>query len=235
MSALTGELPIEAIFCHLTRLLWHIQDNMNKKLSTILVLASQLFMATGSLAQPAAPMAGVGGKNPHPGISDPQIGIGWGFLYGYLGVKPEQYLPQMRELGADFTKVYLFWNQIEPRKGQYDWTAVDAFVDQLNSPEEGLIALFSSSQWATRQSAAMLPPSPAKNPDDYYRFVHDLVAHYKGRVRYWQNDCEPSNPIYWLGTKEEFTAQLGVHGLCFIGQTERLAPADRACEAIGPR
>jgi hypothetical protein len=31
-----------------------------------------------------------------------------------------------------------------------------------------------------------------------------------GRVRYWQNDSEPNNPIYWSGTKEEFTAQLKV-------------------------
>jgi hypothetical protein len=56
----------------------------------------------------------------------------------------------------------------------------------------------------------MLPPSPAKNPDDYYWFVRALVAHAKGRVRYWQNDSEPNSPIYWAGTKEEFVAQLKI-------------------------
>ncbi len=54
----------------------------------------------------------------------------------------------------------------------------------------------------------MLPPSPAKNPDDYYRFVYDLVKHCQGRVRYWENDAEPSNPVYWSGTKEEFVSEL---------------------------
>ena len=53
-----------------------------------------------------------------------------------------------------------------------------------------------------------LPPSPAKNPDDYYRFVHDTVAHCKGKVRYWQNDAEPNDPIFWSGTKEEFVSEL---------------------------
>lgn len=55
----------------------------------------------------------------------------------------------------------------------------------------------------------MLPPSPAKNPDDYYRFVRAVVARAKGRVRYWQNDSEPNSPIYWAGTKE-FVAQLKI-------------------------
>ena len=61
-----------------------------------------------------------------------------------------------------------------------------------------------------KRPSALLPPSPAKDPDDYYRFVYDLVKHCKGRVRYWQNDAEPNNPIYWSGTKEEFVAQLKV-------------------------
>jgi hypothetical protein len=138
------------------------------------------------------------------------IGAGWFFIYGYQQVPAVTYLPALRELGGGVTKVYLFWNQIEPEQGQYDWAAVDAFVNQLQSPEEGLIALFSSSEWATRQTAALLPPSPAKNLDDYYRFVHDLVKHCKGKVRYWQNDSEPNNPIYWAGTKEEFVTQLKV-------------------------
>src|SRR5258705_595681 len=139
-----------------------------------------------------------------------RLGIAWGFLYGNLGVKAEQFMPQLRELGGGFTKIYLTWNQIEPRKAEYDWRAVDAFVNQLKAPEEGLISIFSSSPWAVKRPAALLPPSPAKNPDDYYRFVKQLVQHCKGRVRYWQNDSEPNNPIYWSGTKEEFVAQLKI-------------------------
>ena len=138
-----------------------------------------------------------------------QFGIAAGFLYGCQAVKAYDFMPQIRKLGSGFTKVYLFWNQVEPEKGKYDWIAVDKFVAQLNSPEEGLLSLFSSSLWATRQPTAMLPP-PAKNLDDYYRFVYDVVKHCRGRVRYWQNDSEPNNPIYWSGTKEEFVAQLKV-------------------------
>ena len=60
------------------------------------------------------------------------FGIAWFILYGYLGVPAATFMPQLRELGGGFTKIYLYWQQIEPEKGRFDWTAVDAFVDQLN-------------------------------------------------------------------------------------------------------
>jgi len=149
------------------------------------------------------------------GTSAPRItlqgspfGIANGFLYGYQGVTAYEFMPTVRRLGAGFTKTYLFWNQVEPKRGTYDWTAVDAFVNQLKSPDEGLVGVFSASEWAVTKPSTLLPPSPAKNPDDYYRFIFDLVSHCRGRVRYWQNDAEPNSPIYWGGTKEEFVAAL---------------------------
>jgi hypothetical protein len=146
------------------------------------------------------------------GISLPgsPFGVGWGFVYGYQGSPALPYLSELREIGAGLTKVYLFWQQVEPEKGRYDWQTVDAFINQLKTPEEGLIALFSSSLWAVQRPAALLPPSPARDLDDYYRFVYDLVYHCQGRVRYWQNDAEPNNPIFWAGSKEAYVTQLKV-------------------------
>lgn len=148
------------------------------------------------------------------------FGIAWGLYYGANGNAAVPFLPEIRKLGAGFTKIYVFWDQIEPQRGSFDWTATDAFVNQLDHPEEGLISIFSSSSWGTRRrvpktnggpgNTGYLPPSPAVDPEDYRRFVHALVQRYRGRVRYWQNDAEPNNPLYWLGTKEEFVAQLKV-------------------------
>jgi hypothetical protein len=135
------------------------------------------------------------------------FGAAWAFLYGYSGVPAANYATQLKEIGAGFTKVYLFWNQLEPSKGRFDWTALDAFANQLPTPDAGLVAIFSASQWGSEKPSAMLPPSAAKNPDDYYRFVFETVKHANGRVRFWQNDCEPNNPVFWSGTKEQFVAQ----------------------------
>ena len=179
--------------------------------TTITTVAMSLLLSGALLAQtPVPPGPTSAAKDARIILPGSPLGVAAGFLYGYQGVKPYTFMPQLRQLGGDFTKIYLFWNQIEPEKSKYDWTAVDKFVDQLRSPEEGLIAIFSSSQWAVKRPSAMLPPSPAKNSDDYYRFIFDLVKHCKGRVRYWQNDSEPNNPIYWSGTKQEFVDQLKI-------------------------
>jgi hypothetical protein len=140
----------------------------------------------------------------------PGIGASWGIVYGYFGAKAEPYMPQLRQLGGGWTKIYLSWSQVEPSKGRFDWNAVDTFVNQLNSPEEGLITVCSSSTWATRRPSPILNASPAKDPEDYSRFIEALVRHCKGRVRYWQNDSEPNNPIFWAGMPEEFVGQLKV-------------------------
>ncbi len=99
-----------------------------------------------------------GGNGPRITMPGSPFGIAWGFLYGYQGVKAEDFLPRIRQLGAGCTKIYLFWNQVEPEKGRYDWSAVDRFVAQLQSPEEGLIAIFSSSTLG--DPAARISPSP---------------------------------------------------------------------------
>ena len=143
-------------------------------------------------------------------ILSPALGAAWFFLYGYCEIPAANYLPALRSIGGTFTKVYLFWQQLEPEKNRFDWSALDAFANQLSSPEEGLVSLFSSSQWATEKPSAMLPPSPAKDLGDYYEFVFQTVKRIAGRVRFWQNDSEPNNPIYWAGSAGQFVEHLRV-------------------------
>src|SRR5215831_553746 len=118
-------------------------------LKTVATVLAVLWLKAGSLsAQPTNPASlALKSQTADTRLTLPgsPLGIAWGFLYGNMGVKAEQFLPQLRELGGGFTKIYLTWNQIEPKKGQFDWSAVDAFVNQLRTPEEGLISLFSSS------------------------------------------------------------------------------------------
>jgi len=142
-----------------------------------------------------------------PGI---RLGIVRSISYGLFG-KPDQFVPQLRELGATLVRVYFYWSQIEPEPGRYTFDAVDAFLDQLDGSEEVWVTVCSSSRWATRQATGFLPPSPARDPDAYRRLVDRLVRHCAGRVRYWQCDNEPSNVgLTWAGTAAEYVAQLQV-------------------------
>jgi len=139
-----------------------------------------------------------------------RLGIVRSISYGLFGT-PDQFVPQLRELGATLVRVYFFWSQVEPEPGRFSFDAVGAFLEQLDGSEEVWVTVCSSSRWATEQATDFLPPSPAKDPDAYHRFVRRLVDHCGGRVHYWQCDNEPSNlGLTWAGTAEEYLAQLRV-------------------------
>jgi hypothetical protein len=145
--------------------------------------------------------------DPRPGI---RLGIVRSISYGLFG-KPDEFVPQLRALGATLVRVYFYWSQVEPEPGRVSFDAVDAFLEQLDGSEEVWVTVCSSSRWATEQATDFLPPSRARDPDAYHRFVRRLVAHCAGRVHYWQCDNEPSNVgLTWAGTADDYLAQLRV-------------------------
>ena len=142
--------------------------------------------------------------------SDIRLGIARGISYGMFG-PPEPILAPIRELGAGLVRAYVYWSQVEPRPGRYDWGVVDALLAQLSGEEEVWVTVCSSSPWGTRTATDFLPPSPALDAGAYRRFVSALVARCRGQVRYWQCDNEPSNVgLLWAGTAGEYAAQLAV-------------------------
>ncbi|MBO0701567.1 MAG: hypothetical protein J2P38_01445 [Candidatus Dormibacteraeota bacterium] len=139
-----------------------------------------------------------------------RLGIVRGISYGLFG-KPDPFVPQVRGLGGGLVRVYFYWGQVEPEPSRFTWDAVDAFLEQLDGSEEVWVTLCSSSRWATRQPTDFLPPSPARDPESYQRFVEAVVQHCRGHVDYWQCDNEPCNVgLTWAGTAADYVAQLKV-------------------------
>ncbi|MEV6703755.1 hypothetical protein AB0M68_42725, partial [Streptomyces sp. NPDC051453] len=137
-----------------------------------------------------------------------RLGIVRGISYGMFG-KPDPFVPQIRALGGSLVRVYVYWGQVEPEPGRYDWTVVDAILDQLDPADEAWVTVCSSSPWATRNPSAFLPSSPARDAAQYARFVSHLVTHCRGRIDYWQCNNEPSNTgLLWDGTAREYVEQL---------------------------
>ena len=124
---------------------------------------------------------------------------------------PEPIVAPMRELGARLVLVYVYWSQVEPRPGSYDWSIVDSLLSKLSGEEEVWITVCASSPWGTRTATDFLPPSPATDSDAYHCFVRELVSRCRGLVHYWQCDNEPSNVgLLWAGSAGEYATQLGL-------------------------
>jgi len=136
-------------------------------------------------------------------FSEFPLGVAFGFRY-----RGQIFMPYIKELGINLTKLYIYWQQIEPQRGKYNWRLIDNFLNQLEQDSEVLIALWSSSKWATKEKVFKGGSAPL-NMDEYYRFVFDFVKHCQGKIRYWQNDCEP-NADFWKGSKQEFVSTLKV-------------------------
>ena len=135
------------------------------------------------------------------------LGAAWGATYGFPPGKAWPFVARARALGAGFTRVTLYWSQLEPRPGVRRWDDLDAFAGQLRSPDEGILTIASASPWATRTPAWVFPSSPAKDLQAYEAFVRETVLRVKGRVRYVQSDPEPNNPFFWSGSIAEFIVQ----------------------------
>jgi hypothetical protein len=155
------------------------------------VLLALLSLATASVA--AA----------HPA----RMGATWSPVYGLPPAKAGTFMPALRALGGGFSRVTLYWTQLEPHPGTMRWDELDAYLDQIERPDEAMITIASASPWATRVKAAVFPSSPAKDPKAYYSFVRAVVEHCAGRVRYFQADTEPSNRFYWDASAADYAAQ----------------------------
>lgn len=151
------------------------------------------------------------------------MGVVRGISYGLFGA-PDEFGPAVRDLNASLVRAFVYWGQVEPQPGVFDWTAIDGLLEQVTGPGRLWLTVCSSSLWATRMSTSFLPPSPPLDASAYARFVRELARRCESKVGYWQCENEPSNVgLRWSGTAVEYVDLLttfaeSVHAVPGAGQ-----------------
>jgi hypothetical protein len=110
--------------------------------------------------------------------------------------------------GLSVLRVAFGWDSIEPKKGQFDWSFWDEFV-QMATGEFGIRLIpyiCYTPKWAASVADEDSWRQPPRDPTDFGNFMQQIVTRYKGRINSWELWNEPDNPHYWLGSLEEFTA-----------------------------
>ena len=145
---------------------------------------------------------------PDPGF---RTGVVRGISHGLFG-PPTAFAEAAAGLGVGLVRAYVYWSQVEPEEGHFDFAVVDGLLDDLDAHGMDVwLTVCSSSPWATRVPTTFQPQSPALDATRYGRFVQAVVRRCAGRVQYWQCNNEPSNTgLLWDGTAEEYVAQLRV-------------------------
>ena len=96
------------------------------------------------------------------------MGAAWTTVYGLPPAKPDIFVPHARAIGAKFTRLTLYWSQLEPAQGARRWDELDAYLAQPGPSDEAFLTLASSSPWATQVSGWVFPSSPAKDPKAHF-------------------------------------------------------------------
>ncbi|HUV38393.1 MAG TPA: endo-1,4-beta-xylanase, partial [Planctomycetota bacterium] len=102
------------------------------------------------------------------------------------------------------------WEDVERERGTFDFTEIDPQVDRerrLGHVVLGLVP-FPSANWSSSAPASVNPKREAGNrdreawkprdPAEFASFVSRTVAHFRGRVRWWQVFNEPLYTSYAL-------------------------------------
>lgn len=92
---------------------------------------------------------------------------------------------------------HFYWQDIEPRRGEYDWDKWDRIVASAMQNDLDLVAVLDTTPvWARDPGEADLPNAAPKNPDDYAQFVAAFTRHYS-TLRYIQVWDNPNVHPFW--------------------------------------
>jgi hypothetical protein len=140
---------------------------------------------------------------------DIRLGVVRGIQYGLVD-KPDAFAQQARDLGAGLVRMFFYWSQLEPERGRYDWSAVDAVLDQIDEDTELWFVVSAASLWGSTRSTDLFPGSPPTDPEAYEAMLRALVTHCAGRVQFWQCENEPCIPLFWGGSADEYLDLLSI-------------------------
>jgi len=106
--------------------------------------------------------------------------------------KLEQDVALMQEVGIGMVRTDFLWKDIEPKKGEFDFSKYDHIMDVLDHHGVKALAILEYNP-AWRQAEWNAAPVI----EDYVAFASATVNHFKGRVRYWEIWNEPDSKTYW--------------------------------------
>ena len=140
----------------------------------------------------------------------------YGVGFGANELQPQT--PRALELASqakiDWVRLGLYWQDVEPSPGQFDFQADDALIASTRATQLNVLAILAySTTWSTSapaDSPGNLTHYPPRDYGEWANYVAAVVTRYKGDVHYWEVWNEPDLAEFWNGTPAQYAALLAV-------------------------
>ena len=177
---------------------------------------------------------------PHDG-TDSRFGVNHAYPWPHL-------LDLSRKAGLVWARDWsLKWMHVEPEKGRLTFTETDYQIDRPRKHGLEVLAMlpFPSAPWSSTAPAELRAKSDyvsrrsviayaPRDAGEFENYVQRTVAHYKGRVRWWQVFNEPVFTTYSLPRKFGYTgADYAKWTQTFVRAARRADPECKILAGIG--
>jgi hypothetical protein len=125
-----------------------------------------------------------------------------GTVHGGMTTETKEYA-LLDELGAKWASLTLYWQGIEPKQDEWDYSFYDAYVENGNKAGLKILGVLAyDADWIHRggKRRNYIPPESVPL---FINYVEKTVTRYKGRVDAWEIWNEP-NIHFWRGEAKEF-------------------------------
>ena len=97
------------------------------------------------------------------------------------------------------------WMDIEPTKGNWNWTTFDLYVSTaVQYNKEIIYTLGRIPAWASSKPTDPKPTIAApQNIGDWRNYVRTVATRYKGKIKYWEMWNETNTQSFYTGTTEK--------------------------------
>lgn len=168
----------------------------NSITNTSLIFVGQQLRIPGA-GVPAPTVAATSGQG---GNTTPSYGFAYGIEVFMTGQNIADVTNSVNTLGVQWVKQTISWRDIEPVRGQLDFTGLDEVVNNLTSAN--LKILFTVTSAPTWARTYILENGPPDNAADYGAFMAALAARYAGRVQAYEIWNEPNRRSEWSCTED---------------------------------
>ena len=168
-------------------------------------------------------------------IAFSRIGIGFEKLDREL-FDPEKAYPFVRDLGVKWVRLQSGWQRTEKSRGVYDFTWLDGIVDTfLDMGIEPWLCLCYGNSLYTEEAkkyfgaVGCAPVRTEKERSAWCAYVFACVAHFRGRIRFYEVWNEPDGQWCWKNGPD--AEELAAFTRITAAACRR---ADPSCKVLGP-